>query len=439
MIWPQREGWPHVVLVGAMSFLAVVKTLSRRLGAGAMLCAGTLAHAQGVPVAGSAAGVGGYPADQGWRSLGGVQAYSVRPAGHVQATPLPDVPVSAGATSDDPIESMIARDGSPYGSLMPGEPLPGAVSAELYGNGGMSAQPYVPEQYSWDYVRQSSWRERQVSRSSPGLLGGIRLSPATTTGGSNLPWSVGVSSWSFTGTDGPAISIGSQSVGMPDWARGAKLGGVNVADSSLSGPDVDHIWNYSVAVGAIDGAPTASQGDLAYGAGAGYAMLGYGLTPDIKLQSQMEVAPSLVSTGLGGTIQTDWGAWTAGVSRATGGLYKGWRYQAGYSVTIAEDIRLGWLNESSTAGYSDLSTYESGPAAGSATRHKLSATIPASRWGTISGSFETINPASGDPVRSFGLTQQFWYSPNLQIGLDAKREIVSGDYDVGIRFSVPVF
>jgi hypothetical protein len=398
-----------------------------------MLCACSLAGAQGVPAA------GGYPADQGWRGLGGVQAYSVQPAGHVRATPLPDVPVSAGATSDDPIESMIARDGSPYGALMPGEPLPGAVSAGQGGDGGMAAQPYVPEQYSWGYVRQSSWRERQVSRSSPGVLGGIRLGPATTTAGSNLPWSVGVSSWSFTGADGPAISIGSQNVGMPDWARGAKLGGVNIADTSLSGPDVDHTWNYSVALGAIDGAPSATQGDLAYGSGAGYALLGYGLTPDITLQSQMELAPSLVSTGLGGTIQTDWGAWTAGVSRATGGLYKGWRYQAGYSVTLTDDIRLGWLNESSSAGYSDLSTYESGPATGSATRHKLSATIPTSRWGDISGSFETINPASGDRVRSFGLTQQFWYSPNLQIGLDAKREIVSGDYDVGIRFSVPVF
>jgi len=416
-----------------MSFLAVVKTLSRRLGAGAVLCAGTLAHAQGVSAA------GGYPMEQGWPDLGGVQAYSVRPAGHVQATPLPDVPVSAGATSDDPIESMIASDGSPYGSLMPGKPLPGAVSASQYGDDRMAAQPYVPEQYSWGYVRQSSWQERQVSRSSPGLLGGIRLSPATTTGGTDLPWSVGASSWSFTGTEGPAISVGSQSVGVPDWARGAKLGGVNVADASLPGPAVDHAWNYSVALGAIDGAPSSTQGDLAYGSGAGYAMLGYGLTPDIKLQSQMEVAPSLVSTGLGGTVQTDWGAWTAGVSRATGGLYKGWRYQAGYSVTIAEDIQLGWLNESSTAGYSDLSTYESGPAAGSATRHKLSATIPTSRSGAISGSFETISPASGNRVRSFGLTQQFWYSPNLQIGLDAKREIVTGDYDVGIRFSVPVF
>ncbi len=384
----------------------------------------------------------GYAAEPGWHGWGPAQAYAVPQRGAIRVTQLPAPPVAVEAVSDDPIDDALARDPSPYGASLPGLPLPGSAATDEDNTGypGEILPPLVPERYTWDYLDTPSWSSAGVSSSSPGLRGAPNLRQVGLGHtGTSLPWSVGASSWAFTGDLGADISVGSQEVGKPEWARGAKLGGVNIADAQPHASNAEPTWNYSVTLGALDGAPSGDSGDLAYGAGAGYASLSYGLSQALTLESQVEVAPSLVSTGLGGELRTSWGAWSAGVARASGSLYKGWRYQTAYTVDVLDNLQLTWLNEAMTAGFSDLSSYENGPSSGGANRQKWSATIPAGRWGDISGSYESLSPATGDSQRSFGLTQQFWYSPNLQIGLSAKREIVSGDYDVGIRFSVPVF
>ena len=87
----------------------------------------------------------------------------------------------------------------------------------------------------------------------------------------------------------------------------------------------------------------------------------------------------------------------------------------------------------------DLGRYRSGQVASSGVRRKWTATVPMGRWGDISGSYENEYSATGAARRSFALGQQFRYSPNLDIGLTAQRELISGDYDIGIRFSVPIY
>ncbi|NYT35654.1 hypothetical protein ERD78_02120 [Allopusillimonas soli] len=300
---------------------------------------------------------------------------------------------------------------------------------------------YIPQRYTWQ--RRDAWRPApdRVSPASPGLRGALSLRPVVRMPGpiddaTGLPWSVGASSWLFTGEQDFDVSVGSQQIAVPDWGREARLGGINIAGAP--GQDADSVWRYSVALGALDEAVDQSQGDLSYGKGAGHAFVSYGLEPGLTLQSQMGVAPGLVNTGVGGEYQTDWGAWTAGVARASAGLYKGWRFQTEYRVSVLDDIELSWLNERLTPGYADLSTYGGTPGGG-ATRQQWSATVPTGRWGDISGTFESLDRSAASPVRSFGFTQQFWYSPNLRVGLRAQREFESGDYDVGIRFSIPVF
>src|SRR3546814_12522871 len=72
-------------------------------------------------------------------------------------------------------------------------------------------------------------------------------------------------------------------------------------------------------------------------------------------------------------------------------------------------------------------------------RQRWTATVPTGRWGDVSGVYENEYSSTGNTRRSFGVSQQFWYSPNLRIGLKAERELVSGDYDIGLRFSVPIY
>src|SRR5690606_28399157 len=144
-------------------------------------------------------GESGYRADPAWRGWGTAHAYPVREAGPVVVTPLPAPPAEVGSASDDPIEDALAQDPVSYGAILPGLPLPGAASTDDVHDGGFSP-PYIPDRYTWDYIHSSTWPSGGVSSASPGLRGApdlrqVGLGHAV----SNLPWSVGASSWVFKG------------------------------------------------------------------------------------------------------------------------------------------------------------------------------------------------------------------------------------------------
>src|SRR5690606_5714284 len=251
-------------------------------------------------------------------------------------------------------------------------------------------------------------------------------------------WTLGAENWRYAGEQGLDVTLGSDEIMVPAWGSSARLGGINISQSSLvSAGGADDEWQYSLAVGALDYSSDDS-GDLNLGPTAGNSVFRYGVSPDVTLESQLQLAPNLISTGFGGQYQTGWGVWSAGVAQSKGGLYEGWRYQTAYELDVFEDLQLSWLNERRGAGYADLSRYTADPAVGSV-RHKWTATVPLGRWGDVSGVYEDEQTSIGDARRTFGFTQQFWYSPNLRIGLSAEREIVTGDYDIGIRFSVPIY
>ncbi|TKR56817.1 hypothetical protein D7I39_00370 [Allopusillimonas ginsengisoli] len=347
-----------------------------------------------MPVQGQATGSAPPP----WRALGGVRAYSVPDQPSIKAVPLDAV-----------------QEQSDFG--------PG----------------YVPDRYTWQASSPPEPQRTHVSDESPGLRGSRGRKPGKIRSlAADRPWAMGTSAWQYKGDQGLRVSLGNRAIAAPAWARGASLGGITVARSAgQASPDDE--WAYSVSLGAIDRAPDVREGDLDYGERAAHVLLSYGLLPDLTMESQIEVAPHMVTTGLGGEYETQWGAWTAGVARASHGLYKGWRYQAGYAVDVTDSLALAWMNEHYSEGFVDLSTYSGGPATVGASRHKWSATVPTRRWGDISGTFERYNPTSGDSSSSFGLTQQFWYSPNLRVGISTRRELRTGDYDVGVRLSVPIF
>src|SRR5690606_6038757 len=109
-------------------------------------------------------------------------------------------------------------------------------------------------------------------------------------------------------------------------------------------------WQYSLSIGALDYSAVDSS-DLELGPTVGNSVLRYGLNPDVVLESQLQVAPDLVSAGLGGEYRSDWGNWSAGLAQANRGAYSGWRYQAAYEVNVLDDLRLSWLNERRGPGY----------------------------------------------------------------------------------------
>lgn len=252
------------------------------------------------------------------------------------------------------------------------------------------------------------------------------------------PWTFGASNWRYEGDQGLDFTLGNNAINVPAWSSSARMGGVSISQSA---PVTDNTgaWHYSLAVGALDYTSAQESGDLVYGPTASNTVVRYGLSPQLTVETQLETAPGLVTTGLGGQYDTQgWGSLHAAFSRASFGQEPGWRYQTGYDVDIINDINLSWLHESHTVGYADLGHYNSGAASVAGTRSQVAATVPLGRWGDAGGIYENSRTSAGDIKRSFGFTQQLWYSPNLLIGIKAQREVVSGDYDIGLRLSVPL-
>ena len=317
----------------------------------------------------------------------------------------------------------------------------GLDPSSVFGNDADSI-PDISYGFSWSDNDSALWRASEVSPTSPGLWGAVstpygqRFSVAPAQ--SAVPWSLGANNWSMQDDQGLSLALGNSTIAAPAWGSSARLGGIRVAQSSLSHSDDQQAdWHYALSVGALDNA-VGSGGDLVLGPTAASSVVSYGVGSGLMLESQLQFAPDLMSSGLGGRYKTGWSDVSVGMTQASVGDQSGRRYQASYTVDVLEDLQLSWLGERREAGYGDLGNYSSGPLAGRRLQ-QWSATVPLGRWGDITGQYQSERTALGDSQRSFGFTQQFWYSPNLQVGLEANRQLDGEDYDIGIRLSVPVF
>lgn len=311
--------------------------------------------------------------------------------------------------------------------------------------------PDIPYSYFWmpqdglrlrvvEYARQYD-----VSEHSPGLFGAFGAPPVNTPGTRWLPapddgdWTFGVQNWRTRLEEGPELLVGRSEISVPEWNESVPLGGINLSQSFLGSSDDVSRWNYSLAFGAVDRSD-AGASELEFGPTAGSLALSYDYSPSLGLESQTEVTADLIMTGLTGKYDFGGlGRLRSGIARSAQGLRKGWRYRAMADFDLPGGINLEWIGERHTDGFMDIRRQAQGaePIAGG--RQRWSANWDAGRWGKWSGSYESVRDRWGAQQRRFGMSQQFWYSPNLQIRLHAEREVVSDDYDIGLRFSFPLY
>jgi len=252
-------------------------------------------------------------------------------------------------------------------------------------------------------------------------------------------WELGAENWRYTGSDGTDLTLGSYSPRSFVWGGGARLSGIALTRSLSDGAVAQDHWQYGLVLGALNYTDAAAtSGALTYGTGASDAVVRYGVDPDFTLETQVQWAPDMVTAGVGGVYSTSWGAWRVGVAKATRNLQDGWRYRVGYDVGLIEDIKLSWLTEQRSGGFSDLSNYTGFAADSGQTRNLVSTSIPVGRWGTVRGSYEHVASQAAPLKQQFMISQQFWYSPNLRVSLSAQREQLSGDYGLGLEFSLPI-
>lgn len=311
--------------------------------------------------------------------------------------------------------------------------------------------PHLSYSYSWteDDARalraQRFMRAQQLSRYSPGLWSAFPLNHSRARSWSWLStagvdgWSFGERSWQNRIDRHTELSLGSSEIAMPAWNDSIRLGGISLSQSFLEDGERDANWNYSLAIGAVDHTSAVVPGDLTFGPMAGSLLLSYEYNPQVSLLSQTEVADDLLMSDVTGEYDLGtWGRWRSGVSRSTRSMQDGWRYRVMGDVSLADDIGMAWVGERYTDGFMDIRRYAAGADQQGGARQRWTASWDAGRWGTLSGRYESVHGHQGVQERRFGVNQQFYYSPNLQVEVRAEREVIAGDYDIGLRFSFPL-
>lgn len=317
--------------------------------------------------------------------------------------------------------------------------LPPDVEQSVESGQGLLASMFAPPPNDFDNGGVDwSYQRRLKPYRGKGIGGGsspLKVSSLTSTDS----WQLGAENWRYLGDDGTDLTLGSYSPRTQLWGGGVRLGGVALTRSLTDTAVPEAQWQYGLALGALNYTDAAAKsGALAYGTGASDAILRYGVSPDLTLETQMQWAPDMVTAGIGGQYSTVLGAWRLGVAKATHNLNEGWRYRLGYDVGLFDDIELSWLTERRSGGFSDLSNYTGFAADSGRTRNLVSTSVPLGRWGTLRGSYEEISSDIESVKQQLIVSQQFWYSPNLRVSLSAQREQVTGNYGLGLELALPI-
>ncbi len=254
-------------------------------------------------------------------------------------------------------------------------------------------------------------------------------------------WSRGMRNWRYRSSAGYGVTLGSIASDAPAWGRSVRLAGVGLFRSVPQGKLPAGSWDYAVAAGALDrAADRAAEGDLAYGPVAFDATTRYAPDRDLILASRLQAARGLTALGLGlggNYAMGDAGAWRFGVSGSHQPLAEGWRRQLGYTLGLAPGLDASWVNARQGVGYADLATV-GGEAGCDCISNQWRLDLAAGRWGSVSGSFERRVDAAGGLDERVGLVHGFRYGPYLRVRLETQRNLTSGDYGLGARFSLPL-
>nr|WP_244172912.1 fimbrial protein [Bordetella genomosp. 6] len=255
--------------------------------------------------------------------------------------------------------------------------------------------------------------------------------------------SYGDRSWVYRPVTGPSLAMGNLVSKAPGWGSTAPIGGVQLSDRLAPGGLLpEGQLGYSSVFGRLNNMdPAATSGAVDYGASAGSGMVRYGLTPSLTLEGQMQSAPSLTTRGVGTTYAAgELGTFQVGATQSTFDAVNAWRYRFGYNVNLADDaVTLGVATEEVGAGFGDLASFQDGGIAHRQMRNTLSAGVPISGWGTLSGTYQASGLGSDSVTeRRFGLQHSMLLAPSVKFAVGADRDVISGDYEMRANISMPV-
>lgn len=390
----------------------------------------------------SAAPVPAYVA-RGIAVLSPVQPVPVRPAPSIASRAVPLDPAPCEMHTSEP-----AMDTSVAGSdaeVIPGtgSTLSGDADADAGPLGcdtpGIAAAPAeTPDYASFDL------ESGDIPRAPVVIISGVSRPSrpwfASVSGQDGLRYG-GDRSWTYRSTSGPSFAVGNINASAPAWGSSAPVGGLQISNlQGSTAPLAEGAFGYSSSLGRLNRMdPAATSGAVDYGASVGNGTVRYGLTPVLTLEGQMQSAPSLTTRGMGTTYSAgDYGTFQAGATQSSFDATSAWRYRFGYSVDVADTVNLGYTNEQIGAGFGDLSTYTGGVTSAPQTRNTVSAGVPITGWGTLSGTYSGLHEGSALAERRFGLSHSMFVAPRVRLAVGADRDIISGNYEWRANLSMPV-
>lgn len=380
--------------------------------------------------------------------LSPVQPMPVRPAPSLdtRAVPLGPPPCDLQAAEPAMDTSVQGTDDAGSADLIPGmgttlngESAPAPLACEQVAQQPASTpeEEFVP---AYDFALDSG----DIPRIPVVVISGVSRPSrpwfASVSGQDGLRYG-GDRNWVYRNTAGPSVTVGNINANAPVWGSSAPVGGLQIANwAGTSATVPEGSFGYSSSVGKLNRMdPTASSGAVDYGASVGSGSVRYGLTPALTVEGQMQSAPALTTRGMGTTYAAgEYGTFQAGATQSSFDASNAWRYRIGYSVDVADTVNLGYTNEQIGAGFGDLSTYSGGVSATPQSRNTLTAGVPISGWGTLSGTYSGLHEGSTLAEQRVGLSHSMFVAPKVQLAVGADRDIVTGNYGWRANLSMPV-
>jgi len=373
--------------------------------------------------------------------LAPVQPVPVRPAPSLESRAVPLDPTPCDMQTAEPAMDTSVAGGNDA-ELIPGtgSTLSGDASAGPLGctPPQAAADPSDTPEYAFDLESGDIPRVPVVVIS--GVSRPTRPWFSSVSGQDGLRYG-GDRNWVYRNTTGPSFSVGNINANAPTWGSSAPVGGLQISNlQSTTAPLAEGSFGYSSSLGRLNRMdPSATSGAVDYGASVGNSTVRYGLTPVLTLEGQMQSAPALTTRGMGTTYSAgDYGTFQAGATQSSFDAASAWRYRFGYNVDVADAVNLGYTNEQIGAGFGDLSTYSGGVAAAPQTRNTLSAGVPITGWGTLSGTYSGLHEGSVLAEQRVGLSHSMFVAPKVKLAVGADRDIISGNYEWRANLSMPV-
>ncbi len=252
-------------------------------------------------------------------------------------------------------------------------------------------------------------------------------------------WTQEDRTWRYQTKSQTRLLLGNTTPQLSSGLRMSSIGGVGLADqwqSDLFSKTLQ--WRYGATVGLVDHSQDLYH--FRYNTGAARAWFDVSLSPELSIDGVYQRTDDYEQLGLGTQYRLGmFGKWSLSMQHSdAGNQVKGQRYQGSVALDITDQMQVQLKGEHYNGRFVRLNQNRYSP---TPEQQVYGAALQwdSDHWGRFQARYDNTVVNNGNPQQAIGLAQQLWYSSSIRVDLDAQRQTHTGDYNVGLRFSLPLF